>query len=137
VARLRLRLRPEVSELGRLSEAIRDFALKTNLDPLAALRLTTALDEVVTNVITHGRVPADGRIEVRLVRNGSGVTATVEDGGPAFDPLGEAPPPDLGASVEERPIGGLGLHIVRGLAHELVYARTRAGRNRLRLKLPA
>jgi serine/threonine-protein kinase RsbW len=57
----------------------------------------------------------------------------MEDDGPDFDPL-SALPPDLDASLEDRAIGGLGLHFIRKLAHDVCHARV-DGRNRLSLTL--
>lgn len=59
------------------------------------------------------------------------VRLTVIDDGRAFDPLA-APPPNLSTDVRERPIGGLGLHMLREMADEIVYKR-RDGTNRLTL----
>jgi len=56
----------------------------------------------------------------------------VTDDGPAFDPLG-APEPDMSLGVEERPVGGLGIALVRKLMDETEYER-RDGKNRLRLR---
>jgi anti-sigma regulatory factor (Ser/Thr protein kinase) len=56
----------------------------------------------------------------------------VEDDGVAFDPLA-APVPKLDGGVTTRPIGKLGIHIVRSLMNEVSYARV-DGRNRLTLK---
>ena len=54
--------------------------------------------------------------------------------GPAFDPLQEAPPPVLAGNLDERPIGGLGLHIVKTIVQEIAYER-KVGRNRLVMRL--
>ncbi len=56
---------------------------------------------------------------------------TIEDDGPRFDPL-SLPPPDVTASLDERPIGGLGLFLVRQLMDAVSYDRVGA-RNRLRM----
>lgn len=56
----------------------------------------------------------------------------VVDDGPEFDPL-SVPEPDRALGVEERPIGGLGMALVRRLMDEVKYER-RDGKNRLRLR---
>ena len=124
--------------------------VRAALDALAALTaahglskavcwpVEVSLDEVMANVVEHA-----------LERRGSAATVDVElrldlgvepplcemmvvDDGPEFDPLSAAEPdPSLG--VEERPIGGLGLALVRRLMDEVEYER-RDGRNRLRLR---
>jgi len=55
----------------------------------------------------------------------------VEDDGKPFDPL-QAPPPDLSLPLERRPIGGLGIHLIRNLMDEVSYARV-GGRNVLKM----
>ena len=54
------------------------------------------------------------------------------DDGPGFDPL-SAPEPDTSLGIEERPIGGLGIALVRRLMDHVEYER-RDGKNRLRLR---
>jgi serine/threonine-protein kinase RsbW len=68
---------------------------------------------------------------VSLALTPLGITLTVEDDGPGFDPL-SLPPPDVGASVTERAVGGLGVFLVRKMMDTVSYARV-AGRNQLRM----
>ena len=90
--------------------------------------MSLALDEVVTNIIRYAH--ADGRqhpIVVRLTLEPGVLTAQVEDDGRSFNPL-EVSPPDIGASIEDRPIGGLGIHLVRSVMTSVEYRRE-DGRN--------
>ena len=85
-----------------------------------------AADEVLSNVLTHG-----GAAEVSLaarVRDGRVSVEVVDDGAP-FDPTATAAP-DTDAALEDREVGGLGVHLVRELMDEVRYERT-AGRNKL------
>ncbi len=120
------------------------------LDALAALTaahgiskavswpMEVSLDEVMANVVEHalgGRgVVATVDLELRL---DVGVEPPVcemmvVDDGPEFDPL-SVPEPDPALGIEERPIGGLGLALVRRLMDDVQYER-RDGKNRLRLR---
>jgi serine/threonine-protein kinase RsbW len=115
-----------------LAEAVERFGAVHRLpaDILSALQV--AVDEIVTNAITHGYAPGvQGEIAVRLRHWPGSVVLEIEDDGVPFDPL-QAPPPDLGLPAAERPIGGLGIHFVRNLMDEVSYAR-RDGRNVLKL----
>ena len=67
-----------------------------------------------------------------LALEGDELTIRVEDDGRAFDPL-QAPPPDLDLPLEERPVGGLGIHIVRSVMDAVEYQR-RGGRNVLTMR---
>jgi serine/threonine-protein kinase RsbW len=94
-----------------------------------------ALDEVLANVVRHGLEGREGgSVEVELTVD-TGVEpplcrVVVADDGPEFDPLSAAEP-DTTLGVEDRPIGGLGISLVRRLMDEVAYER-RDGRNRLR-----
>ena len=82
-----------------------------------------AIDEVVTNVISYGfGDAAEHLIQVRLVLNSGELTLEVEDDGKPFDPLCQ-PPPNLTLALEDRPIGGLGIHLVRNLMDCTEYRR--------------
>jgi anti-sigma regulatory factor (Ser/Thr protein kinase) len=94
-----------------------------------------ALDEVLANVVRHGLEGREGgSVEIELTID-TGVEpplcrVVVADDGPEFDPLSAAEP-DTTLGVEDRPIGGLGIALVRRLMDEVAYER-RDGRNRLR-----
>jgi serine/threonine-protein kinase RsbW len=122
--------RSEIERLGRLVDA---FGEAEGLHPDAIFSVTLALDEVVTNIIRYAH--DDGRqhvIAVRLTVESGVLRAEVEDDGRDFNPL-QAPPPDLDASLEERPIGGLGIHLVRSVMSSVAYRR-QAGRNVLTME---
>ncbi len=120
-------------EIGRLLDAVEAFGHEHGLAGDLVHRLSLALDEVVANVVRHAHDEAGmHRIDVRLWLDGDLVVAEVEDGGRPFDPL-QAPPPDLDAPVEDRPVGGLGLHILRAVMDRLSYER-RGDRNVLRME---
>jgi anti-sigma regulatory factor (Ser/Thr protein kinase) len=59
---------------------------------------------------------------------------TIEDDGEPFNPLLDAPPPDLDTGAAGRAIGGLGLHMVKQLTRSLTYRRE-GGRNRVEVVL--
>lgn len=98
-----------------------------DLPPGPVAQVMIAFDEIISNVLDHGAASA---VEVRLAITGDRISAEVADDGEPFDPLA-APPPDTALSLEDRAIGGLGIHLVRELMDEVVYAHE-AGKNRLR-----
>ena len=117
------------SEVGKLSRLVEAFGDVHDLPPQSIFSVNLALEEVVTNIIRyayndHG-VPHP--IVVRLAFEDGVLAAQVEDDGRAFNPL-DAPPPDIDASLEERPIGGLGIHLVRSMMDSVEYRRDH-GRN--------
>lgn len=100
----------------------------------ATFRLRLAVDELVNNVIDHG-YPATARGAVHLAAEwrADRVTLDLVDDAALFDPFA-APPPDLESEVEDRPLGGLGVHLVRELMDEARYDAD-DGRNHVHLAL--
>lgn len=90
--------------------------------------LNVAIDELLANALSHGqtgRDPCSVTVEVELDQER--VTVIVTDDGTPFDPFARAAP-DTTLPVEERPIGGLGIHLVGQLMDEVSYQR-REGHN--------
>ena len=77
-------------------------------------------DEIVSNIV---RCSGTHTFTVKLIRDGNDLTMVFIDGGKAFDPLTEAPEPDVKASADERGIGGLGIYMVKKMAKSASYAR--------------
>jgi anti-sigma regulatory factor (Ser/Thr protein kinase) len=128
-----LRLNADVAELERLMAWLDDFCERHQIPEEAHYHLNIAVEEIVLNAIKHGRCsPAQGAIGIGLSLSGSELDITITDTGIPFNPL-DAPPPNLTASLADRPIGGLGIHLVRSLMDSIEYKRE-GGENRLRLR---
>jgi anti-anti-sigma factor len=112
-----------LDEIERISREVDAFARRLALPLGMVFDVNLALDEVLTNIITYAYDDdAEHQIVVRLRVERERFTVDVEDDGREFDPLSTAEP-DLAAPVEERPVGGLGLSLVRRLVSELAYDR--------------
>ena len=122
----------EPSELARLEAFVAAFARAQGLPDDERVRLLLILEELFTNVVEHGYPQGGaGLISIALgLADGRLVIEFVDDGRP-FDPLTVAAP-NLDLPGQERPIGGLGVHIVRSLVDDASYRRT-GRRNRLQL----
>lgn len=130
---LTCRLRADLGEVAALADAVAAWAERLRVPRAAAAAMALMLEEIVTNCIRHGYAAcaAIGEIEVRLETDGATLVAEVRDTAPAFDPL-SVPAPDTGKSVEERAVGGLGIALIRRLAHRADYRRG-DGRNVIRV----
>jgi serine/threonine-protein kinase RsbW len=106
------------------------FAEARGLRPAATWPFQVALDEVLSNIVRHGKAPSPIQVSLRLT--GDVLEMLIEDSAGPFDPLA-APAPDTQAALEARPIGGLGLSLVRGLMDVVEYERV-GGANRLTLR---
>ena len=91
-----------------------------------------AIEELVTNCIHYGYDDAgEHTIMITLSVADQTLTMKVEDDGNEFDPLAQETP-ELTGPAEKRPIGGLGIHLLRNLADGMAYER-RNGANLLTL----
>lgn len=94
--------------------------------------LKLAIDEVCTNIIEHGYGPdGGGEISLTIEIGDREARMTVVDRGRPFSP-DQAATPELGTHWEDRPIGGLGWHLVRSVVDEIRYERD-GSENRLTL----
>jgi serine/threonine-protein kinase RsbW len=118
-----IRLAADVQEVERLNRLVRHFGELHEVPGRTLYAVNLALDELVTNAILYGYDSSEGQqILVRVETDGSRLVAKVEDGGREFDPLAH-PMPDLNAPLEERQLGGLGVHLVRSLMDQVEYRR--------------
>jgi len=118
-----IRLPADPKEIERLNRIVRQFGDLHEVPGRTLYAVNLALDELVTNVILHGYDDrTDQEVKAHLTVREGVITAEVEDGGRAFNPL-DAPTPDLNAALDERELGGLGIHLVRSLMDRVEYRR--------------
>ena len=126
----RLILHNDIRQIPQLAGFIEAIALEASLDQSLALSLNLALEEAVTNVILYAYPEgSDGLVDIEAVIRTGSIEFIVSDSGKPFDPT-KTPPADIDASLEERRIGGLGIHLVRTIMDSVVYRR-RCGKNYL------
>jgi anti-sigma regulatory factor (Ser/Thr protein kinase) len=119
MARFTIDIAPSPEAVSRLTDDVSDFLREAGVDARAVHHVALVIDEILTNVATHGGcpdVPATVVLEVQPDR----VTGKIGDFGKPFDPR-TGPVPDIDAPIEERKVGGLGLHLVRQLTSALEY----------------
>jgi serine/threonine-protein kinase RsbW len=119
-----IRLPVDLKEIERLNRIVRLFGDLHELPGRTLYAINLALDEAVTNIVLHGfeDAAAGQEFEVRLTAQDGLIIAEVEDQGRAFNPL-DAPPPDLTAPLDERVLGGLGIHLIKNLMDRVEYRR--------------
>ena len=129
----RTRVPADPKQLAVLNQFLQEFWTAAALPPAAMQPFELALEEIFMNIVMHGSEP--GRtpcVEVSLDGGaGETVTMTVEDDGPQFDPL-SLPEPDVSSGLEERPVGGLGVFLVRQMMDAVSYERV-GTRNQLKM----
>lgn len=106
-----------------LTEAVLACARRMNFTSARLGELELILEEVLVNIIRYAYQASAGEIEIACAPAGEdGLRISVMDTGVPFNPL-EKSDPDLDAAIEDRPIGGLGIYLVRQLANEVLYRR--------------
>lgn len=130
-----LTLDSDLEQLELLHAFIDNFCEREGLPDQTCYHLNVALEELVINAMKHGACePSTGAIRLAMRMDGGEVRITMCDTGIAFNPL-DVPPPDLNQNVLSRPVGGLGIHLVRCLIPGIRYER-HDGRNYLYLTKP-
>jgi len=120
----------EAAQLPALTQFLQDFWSACGLPSAGLPAFELALEEVFINIVLHGSPRGTVHtVEVSLALTEGDFTMTLEDDGPGFDPL-SLPAPDLAASVDARPVGGLGVFLMRQMMDSVRYQRIGA-RNQL------
>ena len=128
-------LNGSLRELQRLVTEIKKFCREHSLSQEVEFDLNLVLEELFTNSVNHGGCAGmQDAIEIRLRLEGDAVRVEFADRGRPFNPS-EAPVPDLEAALEDRSLGGLGVHLVRQIVRGLEYRRA-GGWNRVTMRLP-
>lgn len=128
-----IELTNDIKQVSRLTAFVDEVCETVGVDMSTTMSLNLALEEAVVNVMDYG-YPAGqvGHIEVKALANEKTLTFVISDDGIPFDPTAKSEV-DTTLSVEQRPIGGLGIHLVRTIMDSINYERTR-GRNILTLR---
>ena len=114
----------DLAELERLADVVDTFVLDHNMPSRLAFNLNLSLDELITNIVSYGFSDSDAHdILVSLrVEDGFLITEIVDDA-MQYDPFAQAPEPDLELGVDDRPIGGLGVYLVKEFMSRTQYER--------------
>jgi len=115
----RLTVPGRLDQLIIISEFIAQAARQAGLDERTVFHVQMAVDEACTNVIQHAyQGIEDGEITLACRRTDDTFVITIQDHGRPFDPT-TVPPPDLGADLDVRRLGGLGLYFMHRLMDEV------------------
>lgn len=125
-----------IDSIPVVMDGIESYLADVGVDPAIVPDIQLAVDEAMTNIITHGYRGSPGTIAVACSVGRDRVRIEIRDRGPAFNPL-TIQDPDLTADIAERAVGGLGIYLVRKVMDSVSY-EYRDGENVLRMekKLP-
>lgn len=118
---MRMELSPRLSALTSLGEVIEDFGRSNDIPDAAIFCVNLEIDELMTNYVAYAlRKVRQPRMHVILRAFPGRLVLIVEDNGPAFNPL-DVPEADLTSGIDDRQVGGMGLHLVRKYADRIGY----------------
>ena len=102
----------QLEEIEKLADAVNSVITDQDL----AFSANLCLEELITNTILYGlKGAADRFIHIQISLSDEGLEIILKDDAPQFDPFVQAPSPNLDADINKRPIGGLGVHLVKTL----------------------
>ena len=130
----RLIMKNEMTEVARMRSFFFSVCREYGIDEETFKTLNLALEEWVANVINYAYPKGmRGHVEVTADVSDNVLTLVIKDHGTPFDPTQHAEV-DIDAELDERSIGGLGIHLMRTIMDSMTYERTADGYNRLTLK---
>lgn len=120
---IRIEIENNLSELEVVIKQFREFAASNEVSQKLSQKVSTVLDEVLNNVVSYAFLDgARHLIEVTLTLTGTSLTVSIRDDGTPFNPLNKNTP-RTDQSIDEREIGGMGIHLVQKLSDGIDYKR--------------
>ena len=129
-AKLSLTVETRLEELDGLAASVEDFAREQEWPLDLTFQVNLVLEELWLNVVNHGHDNGEHVVDIELTSEAESLTIEITDDGKPFNPLENAPIPDVTAALGDRSIGGLGVHLVRTMMDEMRYSRE-DGKNHL------
>lgn len=117
-----LQIKGDLPELNTVHSHLHDLDRNWRLGKKTIVEINLILDELITNIIQHGKRQKKHLIDIVLTKTGSNLTIEVQDDGPPFDPT-VCSLPDTSLSLDKRKCGGLGILLVRRLSDSCRYRR--------------
>ena len=122
----------DVDTIPQLNEYIDCICEENGIDMEIAMSLNLAIEEAVVNVMSYAYPEkAQGEVKIESAVDSNQITFVITDNGIPFDPTAKEDV-DVTLSAEERPIGGLGIHLIRQIMTHISYER-KDGKNILTL----
>ncbi len=123
----------DLQAIPRLTAFVEKVCEAVGFDAPQTMNLNLAVEEAVANVMNYAYPPGvQGNVNIEACANDSRLKFTIIDSGRPFDPTAVAEP-DTSLSADQRPIGGLGIHLIRQLVDSVNYEFT-DGHNVLTLR---
>ena len=116
-------LNGHLDEIAHLASALDRFCDDAIMSDLVKNQINLVLEELYTNTVNYGLVGiSNGQVIINLLALNNQLEIRYQDNGIAFNPL-EMTDPDLMLSLDDRPIGGLGVFFVKAMTDNVTYSR--------------
>jgi len=121
---MKISLKNDLAEIGKAAERIEAFCEEHRAPEEVAYQINLSVDELLTNAISYGYGDdAVHEIEIDVTMDKGVIVVEIIDNAKPFDPFREAAIPDTSLDIGERPIGGLGVFLVRRMMDGFGYRR--------------
>lgn len=128
-----IRISNQLSEIAGLAIFIEELGEELSLSAETTMNINLALEEAIANIIMYAYPPQEQHdIILKVTVTENQLIFLLTDNGLSFDPT-QVDEVDLSLSIEERPIGGLGIFLIRSIMNEVSYQRL-DGENHLIMK---
>lgn len=122
-AQLALNVENRVEELARIAAAVENLAEQENWPPDFLFKVNLVLEEFGINIMNYGYDDGLHNFQIKLTSETDTVTIEFIDDGKPFNPLEDNPEADTETNVDDRPIGGLGLFLIKEMTEDFSYRR--------------
>lgn len=120
-----INIKSRTSGLEIMNEKLAILVNEWNISKDVAFSMNLALEEIATNIIDYGyKGKDDYDIVIRFTLEKHKLRIQIKDGAKEFNPLDTDTPDDLGKPLDERSVGGLGIHLVKKFTDNFSYRRS-------------
>ncbi len=125
---MQITIKNRLSDIALVQTALKQFADVRGIPSHDVMKIDLIVDELISNIVSYAyEDDGEHEIEIKVGLADNRLSMVITDDGVPFDPWAKDSP-DIAAPLEARPLGGLGIHLVKKIADDFSYQR-RAGKN--------
>ncbi len=117
-----LELKASIENFAQLSDRWHNIAASWDLNSALINKIDVCLEEIYVNIASYAYDDKEGTAKISFDKQDNEITLKFEDEGIYYNPL-QKEDPDITLSLEERPIGGLGIFMVKEISKDIEYKR--------------
>lgn len=121
--RIDLKVETRQEELQRIFARVEELAEEEDWPPALTFKTNLVLEEFGLNIMKYGFDEGLHTFDVSLTSGADAITIEFVDDGRPFNPLEDANAPELNSAIEDRAVGGLGVHFVMEMTDDFQYRR--------------